>query len=656
MSEQNQIHEEDKDKTTLTEDPISQGIKSINEMFPVISETTELLKKLQILALQCVPDGLTNIPCSGKYQEKEKLYVRTYETYLEGRKFLRILERYDPISLKLVDRAYYACNGTIIHNIVEKFVNWELQKNQNNCTPQQYVCKVAQYFLLLNNTSGKVQPEKIQEEIYDRLYAKGCNLNDLQNGQIIDTTKLSQQGHHNQLQELVIPAYHDMFSGVKGDDIYANLFLRSVYQAAFKQYASDKKNVQLIDSIFFPQKIKDVISTKKDYKKIIQKAIDQKSNRPLILAPAAIEDINQFEDHIIKDDDSAEGHAFLFMWEPDSDSNIYCFDSSGAFLGRQNNYFPKYKGFNIEPLIHDNIQENGTCFYWSMCMTKAILDNTKKYPNIKAIKNDFKNQDIILDACIEMSKIFDEKGQETIKKADKSPDEANYIRLGDSSYWLHKNYKNNRFVKPDYLEKVQELKNPQHNKLQNIRSNQKTLDSEFKEINGSIQQQQLSIYQRMRRFYNKSLKIPYIISQINKDYKKIYERDNNMSCIEFQFNGDNNEITIYNLKQPANKPKSFKLGNSEDYKQMHEILHMSPINIEKALEPFQDKTQADGTQVILPNPDDLDKRKKEDNMKSRQSPVSNSKNPLQDSRETKSDVEQTSQLQTLHKKQRSCIF
>lgn len=630
----NKIAAQAPDQETSSDEIVYNGdptTNTLNNKFPFISSKKELLQKLKIFSSEISQDNSINIDNKISLDSVDNSstgrYIRTYQYEKDGQQEPLFVEEYDSSSKDLVHRTYHVPGSKT--EITEEFLSTEDKEN----IFRQYISMI-----IVDTKDGRDNLKKIDDSNkdqnsvkYTRFYTDNRNLKDLRADQIINAPK--QQTQNNQCKEQFVndnkfqnlfSTLNSIFLEVEDDKIHGDQYLKNLFQYALQQ--SSKK--MLIKSINFPH-TKDglpsemnpktqensclLVCEPEDYRKIIKKAIEEKTNEyeSLTLVLATME----------RNKELTTGHAFLFILAPD-DSKIYCFDSSQVFI-------KKYKKkLNITPLNDDNIQINGCCLYWSTCLAKAILDNAEKYPDKKAIKNGFKNQDIILDACVEMSKIFDKEGQETIKKADKSPDEANYIRLGDSSYWLHKNYKNNRFVEPEYLEKVLELKNPQHNKLQNIRSNQKTLDSEFKEINDSIQQQQLSIYQRMRRFYNKSLKIPHIISQINKDYKKIYERDNNMPCIEFQFNGDNNEITICNLKQSANKSKSFKLGNSEGYKQMHEILHMSPINIEKALEPFQDKTQADGTQVILPNPDDLDKRKKEDNMKSRQSPVSNSKNPF----------------------------
>lgn len=150
-----------------------------------------------------------------------------------------------------------------------------------------------------------------------------------------------------------------------------------------------------------------------------------------------------------------ENHMFLLiLTSKEKNKTIYCFDSSGAFFNYKESSFSDTP--NFQSLYNANPQKNGTCFYWIMYVIKTILQNTNEYSDIEKIQKNFMN--IILDACIEMSKIFAEPEPKTIICQETLPDTNKYIRLGNSNYWLYKNYEKNKIINPDYLQWIQALK------------------------------------------------------------------------------------------------------------------------------------------------------------------------------------------------------
>lgn len=107
-------------------------------------------------------------------------------------------------------------------------------------------------------------------------------------------------------------------------------------------------------------------------------------------------------------------------------------------------------------------QLNGTCTQQISCVFDAIISRPEKYKNKNDIDTAIDNGSLFLDAYVIMSKIFDQKNNETVvhfaneTDARSSTDKNFVFKLNDDYYGINKNFSENRFVNIEAL-KINEL-------------------------------------------------------------------------------------------------------------------------------------------------------------------------------------------------------
>lgn len=107
-------------------------------------------------------------------------------------------------------------------------------------------------------------------------------------------------------------------------------------------------------------------------------------------------------------------------------------------------------------VLNKNMQINGTCTYWSDCFMKVLVEdqfnNPKKYDTIDKIKTAFQDGTIQMDICVEMSKIFDQLGKETVRyfsnQNEAEQNKENYVtfEIKGNMYGISKKCATNNFL------------------------------------------------------------------------------------------------------------------------------------------------------------------------------------------------------------------
>jgi hypothetical protein len=103
-----------------------------------------------------------------------------------------------------------------------------------------------------------------------------------------------------------------------------------------------------------------------------------------------------------------------------SGAHYYNYGFFGGGIRPREDLFGQTLSKNIKSAIENSgIQANGTCQFWSDAITKVISNPENRYNSEEAINEGFKSGKILLQAAIEVGRIFDEDiTQPTIKRFD----------------------------------------------------------------------------------------------------------------------------------------------------------------------------------------------------------------------------------------------
>jgi hypothetical protein len=168
----------------------------------------------------------------------------------------------------------------------------------------------------------------------------------------------------------------------------------------------------------------------------------------------------------------------------ESKPSLSLVDSSGAHCNNyeENTIFDEIVGSTIikkpredlfDSLLSNNIklylgdsglQANGTCQFWSDAFVKVISDPNNNYSSKELIDNGFRSGKILLQAAMEVGKIFDEEPPGAIvKKINANDEDKNYVTFNletGEKFGINKKFATNRFVNVESLtEKIKTEEN-----------------------------------------------------------------------------------------------------------------------------------------------------------------------------------------------------